>query len=151
MYIYSCCSVHSETITVHLQCTYSSFKFLEFRSGHPNDASDKEKACVRRGIRCALCTRNEADTAPSASRRDTDIGDSLVPVLSKAATPVISTHIRGREISRAMRGWGNVNVNAHVCTQPRYGGVLVAINHGLPHCSPVNHRTRGVRELPSVK
>lgn len=28
---------------------------------------------------------------------------------------------------------------------------VLAINHGLPHCSPVNHRTRGTRELPSVK
>jgi len=28
---------------------------------------------------------------------------------------------------------------------------VLTINHGLPHCSPVNHRTRGTRELPSVK
>lgn len=46
--------------------------------------------------------------------------------------------------------------DAYVAMVSRYGvvwrgGVLVAINHGLPHCSPVNHRTRGTRELPSVK
>lgn len=42
-------------------------------------------------------------------------------------------------------------------TQPMVSGIaqwqasVLAINHGLPHCSPVNHRTRGTRELPSVK
>lgn len=33
----------------------------------------------------------------------------------------------------------------------RWQASVLTINHGLPHCSPVNHRTRGTRELPSVK